>query len=103
MPSYYNPYEEEAAIAQEQAEVAAARADELRRKSDEAAAEINARKKAKSRSKNSNKTLNNEQRDMVISRSKTYLGIVMMLLAAYMLVATLSMLANPGVDQVAVQ
>ena len=103
MPSYYNPYEEEAAIAQEQAEVAAARADELRRKSDEAAAEINARKKAKSRSKNSNKTLNNEQRDMVISRSKTYLGIVMMLLAAYMLVATLSMLANPGADQVAVQ
>ncbi len=102
MPTpYYNPYEEEAAIAREQADAAAARADELRRKSDAAAAEIDARKKAKSKSKKSGAA--NEQQQEFFSRAKIFVGILMMLLAAYMLVATLSMLANPAADQAAVQ
>lgn len=103
MPTpYYNPYEEEAAIAREQADAAAARADELRRKSDQAAAEIDARKKAKS-NKNKKDKATNEQRQEYVGRTKMFIGILMMLLAAYMLVATLSMLANPGADQAEVQ
>lgn len=105
MPTpYYNPYEEEAAIAREQAEAAAARAEELSQKSAQVAAEIDARKRAKAKPRRGKRDAETTaQRSEFYGRAKMFAGILMMLLAAYMLVATLSMLANPGADQVAVQ
>lgn len=105
MPTqYYNPYEEEAAIAREQAEAAAARAEELSRKSEQAAAEIDARKKSKTKPRKGKRDAEtSEQRQEFYGRTRMFIGILLLLLAAYMLVATLSMLANPGIDQAKVQ
>lgn len=110
MPTYYNPYEEDIARTDERPETETdERPAASRRKAGERtprnASEPRAPRERKPRQRKGSGggMLASENRALVSGRARMFFGVVLILLAGYMLVSVLSMLLHPAADQAAVQ